>query len=154
MQCKICRKRFYTKPSHLKLGYGKFCSPRCQYKGQRTGKFVRCTICAKKIWRTPKDIRCSKSGKFFCNKSCQTLWRNRKFRGPRHLNWINGENIEHGKLLAEHGIKPLCKLCGCRDKRVLCVHHVDQNRKNNKLNNLVWLCYNCHHLVHCYGFQI
>ncbi len=41
-----------------------------------------------------------------------------------------------------------CVFCGIRDKRVLAVHHVDGNHRNNKVKNLTWLCHNCHHLVH------
>jgi len=33
-------------------------------------------------------------------------------------------------------------------KKVIIVHHIDKNRKNNKLSNLAWLCRNCHFLVH------
>jgi hypothetical protein len=39
-------------------------------------------------------------------------------------------------------------LCSTKDERVLAVHHIDHNRLNNKLDNLAWLCHNCHHLVH------
>jgi 5-methylcytosine-specific restriction endonuclease McrA len=42
----------------------------------------------------------------------------------------------------------ICKRCGTEDKRVLEAHHIDSNRKNNTIQNLVWLCRNCHHLVH------
>jgi len=27
-------------------------------------------------------------------------------------------------------------------------NHIDSNRKNNNLNNLIWLCMNCYYLVH------
>lgn len=152
--CKICGKKFYAKPSHLKRGWGKYCSAKCQYKSYLKGKFVYCEICGKKIWRTPRKLKCSKSKKFFCGKSCQTLWRNQEFHGPRHGNWKGGENINHKNLLIKNGIKPLCKLCGCRDERVLAVHHLDRNKKHNNIKNLVWLCHNCHHLVHCYDVLI
>ncbi|MBI4281264.1 HNH endonuclease [Candidatus Uhrbacteria bacterium] len=38
-----------------------------------------------------------------------------------------------------------------KNNRVLLVHHIDENRKNNVLSNLVWLCRNCHFLVHKYN---
>lgn len=152
--CKICRKKFYVKPSWLKNGWGKYCSSICQYKARLKGKFVYCAICKKKIWRKPRQLKLSKSGKFFCSKSHQTLWRNSIFIGPRHPNWKGGEHIEHKNLLLKNGIKPICKLCGCRDKRVLAVHHLNRNKKDNKIKNLVWLCHNCHHLVHCYNISV
>ena len=46
------------------------------------------------------------------------------------------------------GRRCICKRCGLDDKRVLAVHHIDQNHFNNKPENLTWLCQNCHFLVH------
>jgi hypothetical protein len=154
IRCKICGKEFYAKPSWLKRGWGKYCSSKCQYKAQLKGKFVYCDICGKKIWRKPLQLKRSKSRKFFCSKSCQTLWRNREFKGPRHGNWKGGENIDHKKFLIQNGIKPICKLCGCKDERVLAVHHLDRDKKHNNIKNLAWLCHNCHHLVHCYNTKV
>lgn len=153
-KCKICKKEFYAKPNHLKRGWGKYCSTKCQYKSYLKGKFVNCGICGKKIWRSPGKLKCSKSKKFFCTKSCQTLWRNQKFSGCRHPNWKNGERIKHKALLIKNGVMPACKLCGCKDKRVFAVHHLDKNRKHNNIKNLVWLCHNCHHLVHYYNVLV
>lgn len=41
-----------------------------------------------------------------------------------------------------------CECCGLTEKALLCVHHIDKNRKNNDINNLETFCYNCHRLVH------
>jgi len=154
VRCKICKKKFYAKPSWLKRDWGKYCSAKCQHRAQLKGRFVYCEICGKKIWRKPRQLKHSKSKKYFCTKSHQTLWRNRIFIGPRHPNWKGGENIEHKGLLIRNGIKSVCKLCGCKDKRVLAVHHLDRNKKHNMIKNLIWLCHNCHHLVHCYNISV
>jgi 5-methylcytosine-specific restriction endonuclease McrA len=45
-------------------------------------------------------------------------------------------------------IKEVCSRCGNKDRRVLTVHHKDGNRKNNKIDNLEWLCRNCHCIIH------
>ncbi|HLD49526.1 MAG TPA: HNH endonuclease signature motif containing protein [archaeon] len=45
-------------------------------------------------------------------------------------------------------IKNKCEKCGISDKRVLCVHHLDRNRDNNKEENLQTLCFNCHRITH------
>ena len=42
----------------------------------------------------------------------------------------------------------MCNFCRVSDARILAVHHIDGNRENNKLENLAWLCHNCHYLVH------
>lgn len=149
VSCKICGNEFYAKPSHLKRGWGKYCSKKCQYKALIRGKFVNCYQCGKKIWRTPKDSRKSKSKNFFCSKSCQTIWRNKFYSGPNHPLWVGGEFAGRG-ILERANRKMRCESCGVLDKRVLMVHHKDCNRKNNKLVNLIWLCHNCHHLTHHY----
>jgi hypothetical protein len=147
VKCKICNTEFYVKPSHQLRGWGKYCSRKCFAKGQLKGKFILCDICSKRAWKTPKDLRISKSGKFFCSKSCQTLWRNKIYVGPKHANWRGGE-YTYPRIMAEHKISPICQKCGIKDKRVLVIHHKDQNRKNNVITNLVWLCRNCHYLIH------
>jgi hypothetical protein len=43
-----------------------------------------------------------------------------------------------------------CRLCGISDIRVLTAHHKDENREHNELNNLEWVCFNCHFLIHKY----
>lgn len=145
--CGICAKKFYVKPSHQKLGWGKYCSIDCRSKAQFKGEDVSCHVCAKKIHRSPSDIEHSKSGNHFCSKSCQTLWRNKYFIGEKHKNWINGISI-YREIMFRSGQEEICKICKTTDKRVLSVHHIDKNRGNNSLSNLVWLCFNCHYLVH------
>jgi hypothetical protein len=145
--CTICSKDFYVKPSHLKVGWGKYCSKKCQFNGQKTGSSLVCHLCKKPIYRTLKSIARSKSGAFFCSKSCQTIWRNEQYRGDKHLNWTGGK-ASYRTALLRSGQKPVCAKCTLDDKRVLAVHHKDKNRWNNDLSNLIWLCHNCHYLVH------
>jgi len=154
VKCKICQKKFYAKPNWLKRGWGKYCSPECQHKAQLRGKFVYCEICGKKIWRMPRQLIHSKSRKFFCNKSCQTLWRNRFYSGPNHPFWKGGHHQQYRKFLLNSNMAQRCKMCGNNDRRLLVVHHKDEKRNNNKVQNLVWLCLNCHHLVHYYQEKV
>lgn len=145
--CKICKAKFYVRPNHLLRGWGKYCSKSCQAEGQKTGKHVACHQCGKLVWRIPKELAHSKSGKSFCGKSCQTKWRNRQYIGEKHPNWKGGEYIYY-RIMQRHNISPICKTCGMEDKRVLLIHHIDHNRKNNDISNLMWLCRNCHYITH------
>lgn len=147
VNCKLCAKEFYAKPSWIKKGHGVYCSATCHHKDARTGKIVCCAICKKKVYKSQKALNGSKSGKFFCSKSCQTIWRNSEYIQERHPNWKDGRYSYRG-VIKRNNIKPLCTLCNTTDKRVLAVHHVDENRTNNTIENLAWLCHNCHHLVH------
>jgi len=154
VNCKICNYGFYAKPNWLKRGEGKYCSNKCSYEGRKNGEIVNCSTCNKKIYKSQKDLKSSKSKKYFCSKSCQAIWRNKEFSGERHANWKKGESVDYKRVLLRHNITPICKICLNEDKRVLCVHHIDKNRKNNNLRNLMWLCYNCHYLVHNYKIKI
>ncbi len=154
VKCHQCHKSFTAKPSWIKYGNGKYCSTKCHHEGMRKGKYVACEICGEKFWRKPGQLKHSKSRKFFCSKSHQTLWRNSIFVGPKHPNWKNGENVQYRKIVLDNKIKQICKNCGNKDKRLLVVHHLDRNRKNNKIQNLIWLCLNCHFLIHRYNIGV
>ena len=153
VECKICGKEFSVKPSQFKMGRGKYCSLACCRESKKKGQFINCHICGKKTWKEPKAINHSKSGNFFCSKSCQTIWRNKLYIGEKHLLW-NGGRHSYRSAIVRFKIEPICKLCKTEDRRVLAVHHLDKNRKNNSKNNLIWLCHNCHHLVHIYKVKI
>ena len=150
VSCRNCSKHFYKKPSGIKAGEGKYCSMRCKRIGQHTGRSVECFICRKEVYKSGKALRISKSGKHFCSKSCQTIWRNSMvYIGPRHPNWKDGRGRDSYRSIIRRSEKiQECILCKIIDKRVLAVHHIDHDHFNNDIRNLAWLCHNCHYLVH------
>ncbi len=148
-KCKVCKKEFETKPFYLKRGQGKYCSAKCHHEGMRTGKVKKCAVCGRETYRKLLQVERSKSGKYFCNKSCQTKWRNAYFHGEKHPNYTTGL-YSYRSILDRHKVPAVCRLCKTVDRRILAVHHIDQNRMHNTASNLAWLCHNCHHLVHRY----
>lgn len=152
VNCRLCKKPFYAKPHWLKKGWGKYCSLVCERRSRKNGRIVACFLCRKKIYRQKRFLNRSKSKKYFCSRACQLKWRHSTFTGSSHANWRHGENAYKNMLLRSR-IPPVCRLCCQRDLQVLVVHHFDQNRKNNKLKNLCWLCHNCHFLVHHYNTE-
>ncbi|KKQ77734.1 MAG: hypothetical protein A3A96_03890 [Candidatus Zambryskibacteria bacterium RIFCSPLOWO2_01_FULL_39_39] len=146
--CKVCNNKFYPRPSNIKRGWGVYCSISCKNIGtQVIRQKVFCFICKKELMRTTAQLSHSKSGNFFCSKSCQTKWRNTEFIGPKHANFKDGKN-SYQSVLKRYKIKQICNYCGEKDTRILAIHHIDENHKNNDINNLTWLCHNCHSLVH------
>lgn len=150
VSCKICKSQFSAKRSGLKMGWGVYCSRRCKNEGQKNGKRALCFTCGKSVYRSRVSLQKSKSGRYFCNKSCQTIWRNStQYIGPRHLNWRGGFSSESYRSKLRRTLrKEQCSACGVADKRILAVHHKDRNHRNNVISNLIWLCHNCHFLVH------
>lgn len=149
-QCGVCGKDFKTKQFYIHKGQGKFCSTACKGVATRNGREYSCHSCGILIYRAQGRLKKSSSGKMFCSRSCQTKWRNQEFIGPKHANWIHGRSA-YQSVLRRNRVPEQCSLCKTLDKRVLAVHHIDRNRLNNELQNLVWLCHNCHFLVHHYG---
>lgn len=149
VDCRICKSRFYIKPNRLERGWGKYCSNKCKHLGFRNGSQIKCFTCKKSAYKSMKDQNRSKSKKYFCSKSCQTKWRNTFYKEEKHANWKGGEH-SYKNIMWRSDSTPKCAKCKTVDTRVLAVHHKDKNRKNNVLSNLVWLCHNCHFLVHHY----
>jgi 5-methylcytosine-specific restriction endonuclease McrA len=81
------------------------------------------------------------------------VWKNKNLIvGEDHPNWKNGENA-YREIMIRSGIPAVCKHCGTKDFRVLLVHHIDEDRKNNHIENLMWLCHNCHFLKHVHNIE-
>lgn len=150
--CTRCGKTFYAKPHWLQKGWGKYCSSFCQHQARKNGKIVKCFMCGKSTYKPDRIIARSRSKRYFCSRSCQLKWRHTVFIGPKHSNWKYGENAYRGIML-RRGVPRICALCTEKNMQILTVHHLDNNRRNNKPNNLCWLCYNCHFLMHHYKLE-
>lgn len=109
---------------------------------------LNCYFCGKTIFRLPSRVRHSKTGKFFC---CR-----------EHQEFASKTTINNGKITPNYFDRPIdprayrtlmmsfypatcCETCQYAEHiEILEVHHIDSNRRNNKLDNLIWLCPNCH----------
>jgi len=145
--CKVCGNNFYARPSHIKKGWGVFCSRKCKHNGARNSVLINCFECGQLVYKTTSQMNRSKSGKLFCNKSCQTKWRNIEYSGKKHVGWKGGRTL-YRKIMLKSSVPSQCAVCQKDDLRILVVHHIDQDHSNYNLENLVWLCHNCHYLVH------
>jgi len=119
----------------------------CNWKG---GKIkTNCVYCDKKFLVYPCVLKNKQN--IFCSCSCRAKYR----KGKLAANWQGGLSFEEYGVEFDNHLKEQirfrdnykCKICGCsqlENGRQLDVHHIDYNKKNNKLNNLVSLCNNCH----------
>ena len=84
VKCRVCGKEFYIRPYFSREGWGKYCSKKCKDESQKTGQYVICAYCGEKVYRTLADLRReSKTKTYFCNKSCQCAWKNKRRKDKR-----------------------------------------------------------------------
>lgn len=106
--------------------------PECKYQE------VECNYCHKKFKRLKSQLaKDNKSGYVYCSKECGNRHKNEFIK-----NTVDACDYRRNAFLAyEHK----CAVCGWdEDERILEVHHIDENRKNNNINNLIILCPICH----------
>ena len=102
-----------------------------------------CVNCGKQLYRSNSKIQKNKSGYFYCSKKCGNEYKN-KIR-EENGEWLNSSNYrKKAFLVKEHK----CCVCGWNeDERILEVHHIDEDRENNDINNLCILCPTCHRKI-------
>lgn len=109
-----------------------------------------CYPCYKKQWG-PKKIKCKNCGRIrphhsfgLCN-TCNTRL--------NHYDKVLAFNAKKNFGLDLQTFKELTKECvSCGFKKIVEVHHLDSNNKNNSMENLVPLCPNCHKMIHSYAY--
>lgn len=81
-----------------------------------------------------------------CSHACANIYFSYKqgAKNRKHGHTVYAESLT--KYFKVKGIKIKC--CVCDESQVLEVHHVDEDRSNNEINNLVFLCPNHHTLYH------
>jgi 5-methylcytosine-specific restriction endonuclease McrA len=86
--------------------------------------------------------------KVFCCNKCKNMYFNLPIN--KHLRGTFAGNTDKGNLstyrrLAFNNLDKKCYYCKYdKHENILQVHHIDNNRKNNKLENLRILCPTCH----------
>ena len=126
---------------------GKKCScPECKKIRIEEKKLPRqkviCDYCGKefeKIYPNNKFNFCCRK----CKDKAQRLDSGEKFENLRPDHYNNGLAVYRTKAFREYPHE--CAICGWNeDIDILEVHHIDSNRMNNSLDNLIILCPNCH----------
>ena len=108
---------------------------------------VECAYCHKKFIKNNSSLKNSKSGLFFCCRQhkdlAQKIQSGDSFKKIRPEHYKNGKTVYRINAFREYPHK--CSVCNWdEDEDVLEVHHIDKNRQNNNLENLIILCPICH----------
>jgi hypothetical protein len=106
-----------------------------------------CVTCYKKVHWKPKPIECKRCkrmlpnhAKGYCGGCYNLLFHLDKVKAYNVKNWHN-INMELYKKVTKE-----CIICGFN--KVVDLHHLDKDKKNNSENNLIGLCPNHHKMVH------
>lgn len=128
-------------------------------------KVIICKKCNEEKELHAKDLcfKCYKQGwkaeKIVC-KSCGRLRPHQAFGlcGGCHSRLHHYDKIKRYNAKKYHNIDldtliEFTKSCvSCGFTKIVELHHLDGNTKNNTANNLVGLCPNCHRMIHNYKF--
>lgn len=142
--CEFCGKEFIVEERALLRGQGRFCSNECSSRSRRIRVEVQCDVCGKTFERTNKHLKNSKkTGFHFCSRKCKGIAQS--FYGPEELSLVRPDHYDTGatsyrkRAFDSYGRK--CIVCGYDEyERVLDVHHIDGNRDNGDIHNLIVLC--------------
>ena len=174
IRCDNCKKEFDITPSRFKLSKNHFCSRKCKGKyiskhnvgenhinWRRTEKVI-CGICKKEFYVTPYRFD-NNRGKF-CSKKCFYIWLSERMResrmGESNPNWQGGlskegyptefiNSIFKKEIRAKYNF--VCQICGKTEKdrgRTIHIHHIDRNKLNLSVENIIPLCIHCHPRIH------
>lgn len=131
--CDHCKIEYITRVEH-----SKYCSAKCrdkyrpdrQPKGHKKQETILCKFCGEEFFDKARRLSAQ-----FCSKQCSGMFT----IATGKMNYVTKALIHYPNI---------CNRCGIDDDMVLCVHHIDHNRKNNDIKNLEVICANCHHKHH------
>lgn len=151
-----CESPFQASLKEHHRGNAKYCSRGCatrhigQRKTERSATLItntRCSTCGTPLRKPASRIKQSKTGHFFCNRTCKELAQ--RVGAPTSIPDIHpnrygtGHTFYRKLAIRAHGCS--CQVCGYDTYPALIhVHHIDRNHSNRNLENLRVLCIRCH----------
>ena len=136
VKCRTCGNEWDFSPTTLMPSnmkdYSFIGCSQCKYEE------VECDYCHKKFSRLKSRLeKDNKTGRVYCSRECGNRDKN-----DNVANLTESTNYRRNAfLIYEHK----CAICGwCEDERILEVHHIDEDRNNNHIDNLIILCPICH----------
>ncbi len=106
-----------------------------------------CTTCYKKLVWKPKLIECTRCKRMLpnhaqglCGGCYNMVFHLEKNKAHNYKKWHNIDMPTYKKITDK------CMICGF--DKVVELHHLDKNKKNNSETNLIGLCPNHHKMIH------
>lgn len=151
IRCHIHNCTFDVDKAHMLYKFDKISSdvilncPECQHLKAVSNKVkVTCEYCGKVLYRYRSWDKQNKTSFAFCCVEHKNLMQRIGSSRPGLLPDHYGKSKDYRKLAFasyEHCCA-VCRYSECED--ILEVHHIDEDRTNNSIDNLVILCPNCH----------
>lgn len=146
LHCFDCDHEWTTKAQNVLYNTNNIRYHQCPNCGENSVKRDKyeCAYCGREVYRRPSDVAKNISGKFYCSRECGNLAKN-QFR-EESGEWLNSHSTYRKRALQAYPHK--CLVCGWdEDERILEVHHIDENREHNEVENLCILCPTCHRKI-------
>ena len=148
-ECDNCGGIIEVQLSRYKTFNYHFCNQDCEYEWMKKSVKVTCDLCGKEFERTLSQYK--RGNVFFCSRKCSENGK----KLNKHWNWQGGKSFEKYGVDFDNVLKELvrkrdehtCQECQFTEKQLgykLNIHHIDYDKRNNKMNNLISLCNNCH----------
>ena len=154
VKCRECGKSFYTYPSRIAENRGKFCSKTCSIKSKITSIQKTCKICGKQFYPFLSQVKRG-LGKY-CSRDCFRIsqigseHKNRKkdpylsfgyafIYKPNHPRATKMGYVSEHRFIYE-------KFLGRYLTRIEVIHHINKNKSDNRLINLMYFENNAQHI--------
>ncbi len=108
-----------------------------------------CPQCSKSFTVRTTDKK--DNSKVTCSHACGNIYFAHKQGGSNRQSGIGSYRKDIYTYYKEHNLVLCCCHCGEIDPIIIDIHHIDENRYNNELDNLVPLCVRCHRTWHKTG---
>lgn len=142
--CDNCGHLYQKETRLIKLnarrGHKNLCSSACLKEHRTNSQVFVCANprCNQSFTRCKSAWQRNPAGRVFCSRSCATSDNNKLKSGTSHPNWNGGFATYRKRAIEHHG--PQCSICGYNTECCLEVHHIDGNRGNNEIANLLVVC--------------
>jgi len=154
-RCWYCYKKIKQQNSTYKIAYCMDC--RVELKSSQAKRCITCDRIKRRGGKYSTFKICKE-----CNSKCtgfNGLCRSCASKGERNAMYIDGRSKEDYGFEFSESLKQIvrkrdnykCQLCNCtslENNRELDVHHLDLNKSNNNIDNLIALCMKCHTTLH------
>jgi len=148
ISCSFCGADTWKREYFIMAHDNHFCSIECLGESRKTGVTINCKKCGKEFYRTLAEY--NKVKNHYCSKSCAISASNKLRLKEKHPNYKDGKASYRSWAFDHYGKEcqnNTCKLIEANIPMIeeeLDVHHIDGDRLNNSLENLIVLCVLCH----------